>query len=133
MTGTDYFQLTFYFFVLLLFVKPLGTYMARVFEGQPCILDSVCRPLEKWIYRLCNLQQQSEMNWKEYLSAMLFFNLFGLLAVYFIQRFQAELPLNPQAFPGVSPDLAFNTAISFATNTNWQAYSGEASLSYATQ
>jgi len=126
-------QIALYFLVLLFFVKPLGAYLACVYEGKPCGLDRLCRPLEKLIYRLCKLRTPQEMNWKQYLSAMLIFNLLGFLAVYLIQRLQMALPFNPQQFPGVAPDLAFNTAASFITNTDWQAYSGESSLSHATQ
>ncbi len=133
MTGMSLMQLVFYFLILLLLVKPLGSYLAQVFEGKPCLVDFCCRPMEKGIYKLCRLKTDAEMNWKQYLSALLLFNCLGLLAAYGIQRLQAYLPLNPQAFPAVAPDLAFNTAISFASNTNWQAYSGELSLSYATQ
>ncbi len=132
-TGIGLSQIALYFLVLLLCVKPLGWYMARVYEGKACGLDRLCHPLEKLIYRLCNLRSPQEMNWKQYLSAMLIFNLFGVLAVYLIQRLQIHLPWNPQAFPNVAPDLAFNTAASFVTNTNWQAYGGESSLGYATQ
>lgn len=133
MPGINLLQLAFYFLALLLLIKPFGKYMACVYEGQPCILSPLCQPLEKLIYRLCNLRSQQEMHWKQYLSAMLFFNLLGLFLIYFIQRLQFHLPFNPQAFPAVTPALAFNTAASFTTNTNWQAYSGETSLSYLTQ
>ena len=133
MSGIEIIQIALYFFSVLIFIKPLGWYMAQVYEGKPCGLHYVIKPIEIFIYRLCGINTNHEMEWKSYLSAMLLFNLFGLLAVYFIQRWQFHLPLNPQHFPAVSPDLAFNTAASFATNTNWQAYTGESTLSYFTQ
>lgn len=133
MTAIDLGQFIVYIAVILACVKPLGWYMARVYEGKSCGLDRVLGPLERITYRLCRISPDNEMGWKTYLLAMLVCNLFGLLVVYGLQRFQAYLPLNPQHFPGVNPDLAFNTAVSFATNTNWQAYTGESSLSYLTQ
>lgn len=107
--------------------------MARVYENQYCGLDSMLGPLERFIYRICGIHKEEEMGWKNYLSTMLYFNLLGMLAVYAIQRLQFYLPLNPQAFPSVAPDLSFNTAASFITNTNWQAYGGESTMSYFTQ
>ncbi len=115
--------------VLLLTVKPLGTYIANVMEGRLRLASKIERP----IYRLCGIRQDEEMGWLKYAFAILLFNLLGALAVYTLQRLQADLPLNPQAFANVSPDSAFNTAISFATNTNWQGYVGEATMSYLTQ
>ncbi|MBK8888978.1 MAG: potassium-transporting ATPase subunit KdpA [Dechloromonas sp.] len=115
--------------VLLLTVKPLGTYIANVMEGRFRLASKIERP----IYRLCGIRQDEEMGWLKYAFAILLFNLLGALAVYTLQRLQADLPLNPQAFANVSPDSAFNTAISFATNTNWQGYVGEATMSYLTQ
>ncbi len=129
----DLIQIVLYIAVILALVKPLGWYMARVYEGKSCGLDYILGPFERFIYRSCGVSTSAEMGWKKYLIAMLLCNLFGLLSVYFIQRFQFYLPLNPQSFSNVPPDLAFNTAVSFATNTNWQAYSGESSLSYFTQ
>lgn len=133
MTKPGFLQIAFYLFFLLLLVKPLGWYMARVYQGRPCFLDTLLRPFEHLIYRLCGIHTQEEMGWKTYLSNMLFVNLVGLLAVYLVQRLQLYLPLNPQKFASPSPDLAFNTAVSFVTNTNWQAYSGETTMSYLTQ
>ena len=115
--------------VLFLTVKPLGTYIANVMEGRFRLAGKIESP----IYRLCGIRQDEEMGWLKYAFAILLFNVLGALAVYALQRLQAELPLNPQAFPSVSPDSAFNTAISFATNTNWQGYGGEATMSYLTQ
>lgn len=107
--------------------------MVLVYEDKPFTWKRICKPVENFIYHRCSIQPQQEMNWINYLSAMLVFNLLGLVIVYIIQRLQFYLPLNPQHFPGVSPNIAFNTATSFATNTNWQAYAGETTLSYFTQ
>jgi len=115
--------------VLFLTVKPLGTYISNVMEGRFRLAGKFESPL----YRLCGIRPDEEMGWLKYAFAILLFNLLGALAVYALQRLQADLPLNPQAFPNVSPDSAFNTAISFATNTNWQGYVGEATMSYLTQ
>jgi K+-transporting ATPase ATPase A chain len=126
-------QLVFYVVVLLLLAKPLGTYMARVYEGKPCGLDRVLGPLERLLYRLSGVRPHEEQGWKAYAAAMLLFNFAGLLAVYALQRLQGVLPLNPQGLGAVSPDSSFNTAVSFATNTNWQGYGGETTMSYLTQ
>ena len=126
-------QIGLYFVVLLALVKPLGWYMARVYEGQPCGLDRVVGPLERLVYRLCGVRQTEEMDWKTYGIAMLLFNAMGMVSLYGLQRFQGFLPLNPAGVGTVTSDLAFNTAVSFATNTNWQAYGGETTLSYLTQ
>ena len=133
MTINGLVQIGLYFVVLLALVKPLGWYMARVYEGQPCGIDRVVGPLERFLYRLCGVRQTEEMNWKTYAVAMLLFNAAGLFALYAYQRLQVFFPLNPQGFGAVAPDLAFNTAASFVTNTNWQAYGGETTLSYLTQ
>ena len=115
--------------VLLLTVKPLGTYIANVMEGRFLLAGKIENPL----YRLCGIRPDEEMGWLKYAFAILLFNALGALAVYALQRLQADLPINPQAFANVSPDSAFNTAISFATNTNWQGYGGEVTMSYLTQ
>jgi|CXWL01.1.fsa_nt_gi K+-transporting ATPase ATPase A chain len=133
MTINGLVQIGLYFVVLLALVKPLGWYMARVYEGQPCGLDRLVGPLERLVYRLCGVHHTEEMNWKTYAVAILLFNGAGLFALYALQRWQGMLPFNPQGFGAVAPDLAFNTAASFVTNTNWQAYAGEATLSYLTQ
>ena len=133
MTLNGLFQVIIYFTVLLASVKPLGWYMARVYEGRPCGLDRILAPVERLIYRLCGVHHTGEMDWKTYGIAMLLFNLAGLLTLYLLQRLQGMLPLNATAFGPVAPDLAFNTATSFVTNTNWQAYGGETTLSYLTQ
>jgi K+-transporting ATPase ATPase A chain len=133
MTVNEYLQIVFYMLVLIALVKPLGWYMARVYEGQPIGLDRVLGPLERLIYRVCGAREDQEMNWKTYAIAMLLFNLLGLLVVYGLQRLQAVLPLNPQSLGAVTPDSSFNTAVSFASNTNWQGYGGETTMSYLTQ
>lgn len=120
--------------ILLALARPLGAYMARVYEGQSLFgLDRLVGGAERMIYRLCGIQPSDEMNWKNYALAVLLFNFVGVVAVYGFQRPQGVLPLNPQHLAAVSPDLSFNTAVSFATNTNWQSYSGESTLSYLTQ
>ena len=126
-------QIGLYFVVLLALVKPLGWYMARVYECKPCGLDRLLEPVERVLYRLCGIRPTDEMDWKIYGVAMLLFNAAGLLFLYGLQRLQHLFPLNPANLGAVSPDLAFNTAASFATNTNWQAYGGETTLSYLTQ
>jgi K+-transporting ATPase ATPase A chain len=122
-----------YFGALLLLVKPLGAYMAKVYQGERTFLSPILAPIERWFYRLSGVRLESEMDWKTYAIALLIFNLVGLLFVYLLLRFQQFLPLNPQGLGAVSPHLAFNTAASFATNTNWQSYSGETNLTYLTQ
>ena len=133
MSLNDYIQIGIYLLVLLLAVKPLGIYMARIYEGSPTGLNVWFVPVERWIYRLCGVKSEEGMNWKVYAFALMLFNILGLLVVYAIQRFQAGLPLNPMAMAAVSPDSSFNTAVSFATNTNWQGYGGESTMSYLTQ
>jgi len=120
--------------LILAVTKPLGVFMARVFNREKTFLDVVLRPVERLIYRLTGVDEQHEMPWTEYAVAMLLFSAVSMLVLYAMLRLQARLPLNPQQFVGVSPEhLAFNTAASFTTNTNWQAYSGETTMSYFTQ
>ncbi len=133
MTLNDCLQLGLYLTALVLLVKPLGAYMAEVFAGKPTWLSSIGTPVERTLYRLSGINPDEDMSWKRYASAMLVFNLLGLLIVYILQRAQQWLPLNPQAFGAVGADSAMNTAISFATNTNWQGYAGESTMSYLTQ
>ncbi len=133
MTNFSILQIGLYLAALILLVKPLGAFMANVYEGKRTFLDPVLRPIERLIYRLCGVGPDQEMDWKTYAVAMMVFNIVGLVAVYVIQRVQGFLPLNPAGLGAVAPDLAFNTATSFATNTNWQAYGGETTLSYLTQ
>ncbi|HEU5100618.1 MAG TPA: potassium-transporting ATPase subunit KdpA [Roseiflexaceae bacterium] len=133
MTFNGYLQIALYMVVLIGLARPLGWYMAQVYEGQPIGLNRVLGPLERLIYRLCGTREDAEMGWKTYALVMLLFNLFGLLAVYALQRLQALLPLNPQGLGAIAPDSSFNTAVSFATNTNWQGYGGEVTMSYLSQ
>ena len=133
MTTFVWLQLGLYLFVLLLLVKPLGAYMAHVYEGERTFLTPVIRPIERLLYRVAGLRADGEMDWKTYAVAVLLFNLVGLLLLYALQRFQSSLPLNPQNLGAVRPDTAFNTAVSFATNTNWQSYGGETTMSYLIQ
>jgi K+-transporting ATPase ATPase A chain len=127
-------QIILFFGALIALVKPLGAYMARVYEGRSLFgIGRVVDPVERLIYRLCGVRPGDEMSWKTYAVALLLFNLLGVVAVYALQRLQGVLPLNPAGIGGVAPDLSFNTAVSFATNTNWQSYSGESTLSYLTQ
>ncbi|MCG3156764.1 MAG: Potassium-transporting ATPase potassium-binding subunit [bacterium] len=133
MTLNGYLQIGFYLVVLIALAKPLGLYMARVYEGKSFGLDRVLGPFERLLYRLCGVRNKEEMNWKTYALAMLLFNFAGLFVVYALQRLQQWLPLNPQGFGAVTPDSSFNTAVSFASNTNWQGYGGETTMSYLTQ
>jgi potassium-transporting ATPase potassium-binding subunit len=126
-------QIVAYLVVLILLVKPLGSFMARVYQGERTFLDPLLKPVERLIYRLSGVRPETEMGWKTYALAMLLFNGLGLLAVYLLQRIQGILPLNPQGLGAVAPDSAWNTAVSFATNTNWQGYGGETTMSYLTQ
>lgn len=133
MNITDVTQLILYAASLAIATPFLGRFMANVFIGERNILTPVVSPAEHMVYRLSGVDPQKEMEWKHYTFALLMFNAIGFFVVFFLQIFQRSLPLNPQAFPGINPDLAFNTAVSFMTNTNWQAYSGEAGLSYLVQ
>ena len=133
MTLNGFLQLGIYFLVLLAVTKPLGVYMTRVFSGERTFLGRVFGPVERLIYRICRIDEHEEQHWTAYTAAMLMFSLAGLLVLYGLQRLQYYLPLNPQRFSGVAADLAFNTASSFTTNTNWQAYSGESTMSYLVQ
>jgi len=126
-------QLIFYMVVLIALAKPLGSFMARVYQGEKTFLDPVFGPVERFIYRLAGVRADEEMNWKVYAIALMLFNVLGLLVVYALQRLQGFLPLNPQGFGAVTPDSSWNTAVSFATNTNWQGYGGETTMSYLTQ
>jgi K+-transporting ATPase ATPase A chain len=133
MTLNGWLQILFFLLAILLVTPVLGGYMARVFTRQRTWLDPVMRPVEGLIYRATGVDEQREMRWTEYAVALLLFSVVSMLVLYFMQRMQAILPWNPQKFAGVAPDLAFNTAASFTTNTNWQAYGGETTMSYFTQ
>jgi K+-transporting ATPase ATPase A chain len=133
MTLNGWFQILLFLAAVLAVTAPLGRFMTRVFNRERTWLDPVLRPLERAIYRLTGVDEAREMRWTEYAAAMLLFSVVSMLLLYAMQRVQQWLPWNPQAFPAVAPDLAFNTAASFTTNTNWQAYSGESTMSYLTQ
>ncbi|MGF6843311.1 K+-transporting ATPase A subunit [Paraburkholderia youngii] len=133
MIASASFQIGLFLVVLIALVKPLGLYMARAADGEAPLLSRIGRPVEQLIYRAAGIDPHAEMGWKTYAVALLLVNAVGLLFLYALQRVQQWLPLNPQALPAVSPDSAFNTAVSFVTNTSWQGYSGEATLSYLSQ
>lgn len=133
MMETDLILFVLFIVVLVGLGLPLGKYMHKVFTGQKTILDPMLIPLENFIYRLTAVNKQEEMSWKRYAWAVFVFNMFGLAALFLIQLLQGLLPFNPQRLTGVAPDLAWNTAVSFMTNTNWQAYAGETTVSYFTQ
>jgi K+-transporting ATPase ATPase A chain len=133
MTFNGWLQISVYFFVLVLLVKPLGLYMARVYQGERTVLSPVLGPIEHLIYRLAGIEPADEMDWKIYTIALLLFSIVGIIFLYLLQQLQGFLPLNPTNRPAVAPDLALNTATSFVTNTNWQNYAGETTLSYLTQ
>ncbi len=133
MTANGYLQLGFYVAALLLLAWPLGLYMARIYRGEMPLFVRWLRPVERSLYRVCSIDADQDMHWTRYAFAMLAFNLLGFLAVYLLQRTQFWLPFNPENLANTTADLAFNTAVSFATNTNWQGYGGETTLSYLTQ
>ncbi len=133
MSANGWLQIGLYLMAVLLAAKPMGWYMAGVYEGDLPGFVRWFSPFENVFYRLCGVKQEEEMGWSRYALAMLWFALFGVVAVYLLQRLQGLLPLNPQKFGAVTPDSSFNTAVSFMTNTNWQGYSGESTMSYLTQ
>ena len=133
MTLNGWLQILFFLLAVFLVTPLLGGFMARVFTRQRTWLDPVVRPVERLVYRLTGVDETREMRWTEYSVALLLFSVVSMLVLYAMQRLQGVLPFNPQGFAGVAPDLAFNTAVSFTTNTNWQAYSGESTMSYFTQ
>ena len=126
MTANGWFQIGFFLLVIFLLTKPLGVFMTRVFSREKTFLDPILRPIEKLVYRLTGVDEKREMRWTEYAVAMLLFSGASMTLLYLIERTQKWLPFNPQKFPNVEPGLAFGTAASFTTNTNWQAYSGSA-------
>jgi K+-transporting ATPase ATPase A chain len=133
MTANGWFQIGLYLFAILLVTKPVGVFMTRVFNREKTFLDPVLRPVERLMYRLTAIDEKREMHWTEYAVAMLLFSGVSMTLLYLIERTQKWLPFNPQKFPNVEPGLAFGTAASFTTNTNWQVYSGESTMSYLTQ
>jgi len=132
-TLNGWLQILFFLLAVFLVTPVLGGFMARVFTRQRTWIDPIVRPIERLIYRLTGVDDTREMRWTEYAVSVLLFSVVSMLVLYAMQRLQAILPWNPQGFAGVAPDLAFNTAASFTTNTNWQAYSGESTMSYFTQ
>ena len=133
MTANGWFQIGLYLILLLAITKPMGVYMARVFSGEKTFMDPMLRPVERLLYRVTGVDETHEMRWTEYAIAMLLLSVVSMVLLYVIMRVQQWLPWNPQHFGAVAPDSAFNTAASFTTNTNWQAYSGESTMSYFTQ
>ena len=133
MTTNGFIQIIFYFVALIALGYPLGHFIARVYKHERTFLDPVLGPVERFLYKLSGVNADEEMDWKQNAVAMLIFNAAGILVVYGLQRLQGVLMLNPQGFDAVTPDSSFNTAVSFATNTNWQGYSGETTMSYLTQ
>jgi K+-transporting ATPase ATPase A chain len=133
MTANGWLQILLYFALILLLTKPMGVFMAKVFSRERTFLDPVMRPVESLLYKLTRVDENHEMRWTEYSIAMLLFSAVSMLVLYFLERAQQALPFNPQKLAAVPPDLAWNTAASFTTNTNWQFYSGEQTMSYLTQ
>jgi K+-transporting ATPase ATPase A chain len=133
MTGNGWFQIFLFFSLVLLLTKPLGKFLYKVYERKPTFLDPLLRPVERLIYRICGVDETKEMDWKGYGFSMLLFSGVSLLLLYVIERTQQWLPFNPQKLPNLAPDLAWNTAVSFTTNTNWQSYPPESTMSYFTQ
>ena len=133
MTANGFLQIAVFFILILALTKPLGAYMTRVFAGERTWLSPLFSPIEKLFYRLAGVDEKHEQDWKTYGIAMLMFSLAGFASLYALQRLQSLLPFNPQGMSDVAPDLAFNTSVSFVTNTNWQAYGGETTMSYLIQ
>ena len=133
MTQNGWFQIGLYLFIILLITKPIGIFMTKVFNRERTFLDPILRPVERLVYRLAGIHEKHEMRWTEYAVAMLLFSGVSMTLLYLLERTQKWLPFNPQKFPNVEPGLAFGTAASFTTNTNWQVYSGESTMSYLTQ
>lgn len=133
MATQDIAYLALYLALIVALAKPIGLYMAAVYQGRRTWLHPVLRPVERGIYRAAGVDETREQDWKRYAVTLLAFNLAGFLTLYIILRAQGSLPLNPEDLPGAKPSLAFNTAVSFMTNTNWQSYGGETTLSYFSQ
>src|SRR6202007_1845434 len=133
MTRNGWLQIFVFLALIFAVTRPLGVFMARVFAGERTFLDPALRPIERLLYRVTGVDEKREMRWTEYAIAMLLFSGVSMALLYMIERTQKWLPFNPQKFANVDPALAFGTAASFTTNTNWQAYSGESMMSYFTQ
>src|ERR1700678_1182484 len=133
MTANGWFQIGLFLLVIFALTKPMGVFMSHVFDGGKTFLDPMLRPLERLLYRVTGVDETREMRWTEYAIAMLLFSGVSMVVLYLIQRLQHALPWNPQSLANVGTDLAFNTAASFTTNTNWQSYVPEVTMSYFTQ
>src|SRR5579872_3033892 len=133
MTANGILQIVIFLAVLIALTKPIGSFMARVFSGERTFLHPVVRPFEKLVYRACGIDETAEQRWTGYAAAMLAFSVIGMVLTYVLLRVQQWLPLNPQGLGNVAADLSFNTAASFTTNTNWQFYTPESTMSYFTQ
>src|SRR5215468_8682885 len=133
MTINGWLQILFFFALILAVTKPLGIFMTRVFNRERTFLDPMLRPVERLIYRLTGVDERREMRWTEYAWAMLLFSVFSMVVLYAMQRLQAWLPFNPEKLANIEPSSSFNTAASFTTNTNWQSYVPEVTMSYLTQ
>lgn len=128
MTPIGWLQIVLFTALVAVMVRPLGSYMKRIFSGEPTALGRALQPIERGIYRLCGIDPTAEQEWYIYALALLAFNAVGLLALHGLQRLQGSLPFNPQHFAAVEPTLAFNTAVSFASNTSWQSYGGQLAM-----
>lgn len=133
MTLNGWIQIAIFCAIVTVLVKPLGGYMTRVFSGERTLMSPVLRPVERGLYAIAGVDESREQHWLTYAVAMLFLNAAGFIVLYTLQRFQGGLPLNPMDFGAVTPDSSFNTAVSFVTNTNWQGYGGESTMSYLSQ
>src|SRR5882724_9025321 len=133
MTANGWLQIGLFLLLVFLVTKPIGIFMTKVFNREKTFMDPLLRPVERLLYRVTSVDETHEMRWTEYAISMLLFSVVSMLVLYLIQRAQGILPFNPQKFGAVSPALAFNAAASFTTNTNWQNYSGETTMSYFTQ
>src|SRR5208282_3403534 len=133
MTANGWIQIAVYSAIVIAIAAPLGGYMTRVFNGERTLLTPLLRPIERTIYAICLVDEREDQHWTVYAVAMLVFSLAGFLSLYALQRLQSVLPFNPQHFPAVGEHLSFNTSISFVTNTNWQSYTPETTMSYLVQ
>src|SRR5215831_19302161 len=133
MTFDGWIQIALFAAIVILITRPLGGYMTRVFAGEPTLLSPVLRPVERAVYRCCGVDQTEEQHWLTYAVAILFFSVAGFVSLYALQRLQWYLPFNPQGQTAVEPSSAFNTSVSFVTNTNWQSYVPETTMGYLLQ
>ena len=133
MTMNGWIQIALYSVIIIALAKPLGGYMTRIFNGERTLLSPILRPIERLFYGISGVDEKEDQHWLVYAIAMLLFSMAGFLSLYALQRLQALLPYNPQAFAAVGEHLAFNTSVSFITNTNWQSYVPETTMSYLVQ